>query len=197
MPMLTGKVRIIGGKWRGRKLNIIPNTEIRPTPDRVRETLFNWLNSLVVDANCLDMFTGSGVLGLEALSRGANYVVMIDKSPHITQYLKQVCHNWGINSANVYCTDALHHLNWLITVPAQKFNIVFIDPPYNSGLLYHSLTFLTQHNLLANHAVIYVETNQAIVNDALPHGWIQYKHNIAGQVYYYLYIYNPRTNLAD
>lgn len=195
--MLTGKVRIIGGKWRGRKLNIAPGANIRPTPDRVRETLFNWLTVELIDASCLDMFAGSGALGLEALSRGANDVVMIDKSPKVTKYLHQVCNDWGINRADVYCANALHHPSWLSQAPAQKFNVVFVDPPYHAGLIYQSLTFLTQHKLLANHAVIYVETNQPIIDTCLPPGWIKYKNKIAGQVYYYLYIYNQRTDVAN
>ena len=124
-------VRIIGGAWRGRRIRIPAGTAVRPTPDRVRETLFNWLSDLLPGARCLDLFAGSGVLGFEALSRGANDAWLIERDPVLVRALEEQCTILAAN-ARVIRGDALQVIS---TTPPESFDIVFADPPYEMDLV--------------------------------------------------------------
>src|SRR5262245_38024853 len=129
--MKPGQVRIIAGKWRGRRLAVPDVKDLRPTPDRVRETLFNWLAPVIAGSRCLDLFAGTGVLGFEALSRGAAYVEMVDQSEKVMATLKEELAQFGANNAQIYRANVPVQLK----SPSEPFNIVFLDPPYNANLL--------------------------------------------------------------
>jgi 16S rRNA (guanine966-N2)-methyltransferase len=180
--MQRGEVRIIAGKWRGRKLKVPPIRELRPTPDRVRETLFNWLAPTLAGAHCLDPFAGSGVLGFEALSRGAAHVVMIDQSLDVVRLLQAELAQFGANNADIYCATVPQQLK-----PVQKpFDIVFLDPPYQHNLLLPTCYYLEQHGFLAANASIYLEAKEAITAEVLPPHWHLRKSQRAGHVFYHL-----------
>lgn len=180
--MQAGVVRIIGGKWRGRRLKV-PNIKgLRPTPDRVRETLFNWLMPVIDGANCLDLFAGSGVLGFEALSRGAAHVVMIDQAQQVVNLLKEECATFGADNALVYSGNMPKQLRPV----TQPFDIVFLDPPYQDNLLLPSCHYLEENNFLADNAYIYLEAHQVIKDNELPPNWRMIKSQKAGQVAYHL-----------
>jgi 16S rRNA (guanine966-N2)-methyltransferase len=176
------QVRIIAGKWRGRTLKVPEIMGLRPTPDRVRETLFNWLAPVIVDARCLDPFAGSGALGFEALSRGAAYVEMVDQSSQLIKLLQEERSQLGANNADIYCASAPAGLK----KTAQPFDIIFLDPPYDSDLLLITCQYLHEHHFLAKNAYIYLEARYIIKDNDLPSGWRLLKSQRAGQVYYHL-----------
>jgi 16S rRNA (guanine966-N2)-methyltransferase len=180
--MARGQVRIIGGKWRGRKLTIPALAEVRPTPDRVRETLFNWLTSYIVDAVCLDLFAGSGALGFEALSRGAASVVFIDQASAATKMLADELTRFGATNAQVYQAKIPQQLPSF----TQPFDLVFLDPPYQADLLYPICQLLEAKNLLSATALIYLESDKPLEANLLPPNWEILKDKKAGQVGYYL-----------
>jgi 16S rRNA (guanine966-N2)-methyltransferase len=177
-----GEVRIIGGKWRGRKLSVLNSPGLRPTPDRVRETLFNWLAPEIHGAYCLDMFAGSGVIGFEALSRGASFVVMTDVSSAIVKHLQQELIRFKATDAEIYQAKAPAG----IKQPAQLFNMVILDPPFDRDLLLPSCFYLEKSRFLAKNALIYLETNEPLSLENLPSEWQVLKNKQAGQVFYYL-----------
>ena len=145
-------LRIIGGKWRSRKLSFISAPNLRPTPDRVRETLFNWLQSSIANARCLDLFAGSGALGLEALSRGASEVVFIEKHRTAARQLEQ-------NLALLKTTNPVinQDAKTYLLKESQAFDIIFLDPPFRQGLLPIMLELILEKQLLNNNALIYLE----------------------------------------
>ena len=175
-------LRIIGGIWRGRRLRFPPQEEIRPTPDRVRETLFNWLGPRVVGARCLDLFAGSGALGLEALSRGAEQVTFVERDSVAVRELRARLTEWGAVGGQVEHMDSVRFLGG----PAQPFEIVFLDPPFASGLLPQVAALLEDQHWLSAHALIYVETDADAGLPALPPAWQVTKTKQAGAVGYHL-----------
>ncbi|HVY53433.1 MAG TPA: 16S rRNA (guanine(966)-N(2))-methyltransferase RsmD [Gammaproteobacteria bacterium] len=179
---MRGQVRIIGGNWRGRKLTIPEVSGVRPTPDRVRETLFNWLAPVMPGARCLDLFAGSGALGFEALSRGAAFVMMVDQSPLVIKALRSQLA--AFKGENAEITQATLPAQWpLIQKP---FDIVFLDPPYKENLLFPICNMLEEKKFLADSALIYLESDQPIESCNLPSNWKILKCKKAGQVGYYL-----------
>ena len=176
-------LRIIGGVWRGRRLRFPPSPEIRPTPDRVRETLFNWLAARVPGARCLDLFAGSGALGLEALSRGAAHATFVERDPAAASEICARLAQWGAHAASVEQTDAR---GFLARPPAAPFDIVFLDPPFASTLLDETAARLEQGGWLADGALIYVES-PADATPRLPAAWTPLKAKRAGEVGYHLY----------
>jgi 16S rRNA (guanine966-N2)-methyltransferase len=175
-------LRIIGGTWRGRRLRFPPQEEIRPTPDRVRETLFNWLGVRVQGARCLDLFAGSGALGLEALSRGAAQVTFVERDATAVQELRARLGEWGATGAHVEQGDAVRFLG---TAP-QAFDIVFLDPPFASTALAQTSRLLEERHWLSARALIYVETDARSGLPALPQTWEVTKAKQAGAVGYHL-----------
>jgi 16S rRNA (guanine966-N2)-methyltransferase len=175
-------LRIIGGTWRGRRLRFPPQEEIRPTPDRVRETLFNWLGPRVAGARCLDLFAGSGALGLEALSRGAAQVTFVERDGAAARELRARLAEWGAIGGQVEQMDAVRFLG----SPAQPFEIVFLDPPFASGLLPQVAVLLEDRHWLSATALVYVETDAARGLPALPATWRVMKTKQAGAVGYHL-----------
>jgi 16S rRNA (guanine966-N2)-methyltransferase len=128
---IPNTLRIVGGRWRGRKLAFPPLESIRPTPDRVRETVFNWLQFDIDGARCLDLFAGSGALGFESLSRGAAHTVFVEREAKIGRYLRDTLAHLQAANAEVVVTDAVH---WLQRA-GSPFDVVFLDPPFASGIL--------------------------------------------------------------
>jgi len=182
----TGSIRIIAGKYRGRKLPVLDAEGLRPTTDRVKETLFNWLMPYINDAICLDCFAGSGGLGFEALSRGAKQVVFLELNKKAAQQLKQNLALVNVTSAQVMQTDSLAFLSRANDDLNNTFDLVFVDPPFRKGLLTQTCTQLAQ-GWLADNALIYVESESEFNVSELPENWRLLKEKIAGQVAYRLY----------
>ena len=176
-------LRIIGGRWRGRRLRFPAAGLIRPTPDRVRETLFNWLGARIVGARCLDLFAGSGALGLEALSRGAAHVTFVEREPEAVRALRATLAEWGAQGAQVQRGDALAFL----AGSAQPFDVAFLDPPFGSGLLEEAAALLEGNGWLCDAALIYVECGAREGLPPLPTRWVSLKAKRAGEVGYHLY----------
>jgi 16S rRNA (guanine966-N2)-methyltransferase len=175
-------LRIIGGTWRGRKLRFPAGADIRPTPDRVRETLFNWLGAAVRGARCLDLFAGSGALGLEALSRGAAHVTFVEHDAAAAQALRALLREWQARDVRVERADALRYL----AGDVQPFDIVFLDPPFASELLGRAAALLEQRHWLRAGARIYVECAARVGLPSLPPAWQLLKAKQAGEVGYHL-----------
>jgi RNA methyltransferase, rsmD family len=175
-----GEVRVIAGLWRGRKLPVLNAEGLRPTTDRVKETLFNWLMMDVSNARCLDCFAGSGSLGIEALSRQAQAVVFLEKFANAAQQLKKNLASLKTDKGTVINTDTLAYL-------AQKnndnsFDIIFIDPPFHHQFVPQILPLLQQNNWLAENALIYVETEKNHPPLPLAENWQIIKEKSAGMV---------------
>ena len=177
-------VRIIGGTWRRRKILFPHELGLRPTGDRIRETLFNWLQPNIVDANCLDLFAGSGSLGLEAKSRGCASCTLIEKNKKAITFLRNTIEEFGA-SVNLINDDALKYL--ASTQFNQKFDIVFLDPPFNSNLHEAAIQVLEEKPLLNVDAKIYVETDVNASELLVPKNWSQIRNQVAGKVRFMLY----------
>lgn len=155
-PTHSGRIRLIGGTYRRRLLPVIDSPGLRPTPDRVRETLFNWLGLHVAGANVLDMFSGTGALGLEALSRGAHHVHLIEQQPRVAECLHSNIATLNANEqATVHIQDALRWLQQ--PAPQMPFGVVFLDPPFHKGLALPCCQLLEEHGWLTDDAFIYLE----------------------------------------
>ncbi len=179
-----GQLRIIGGTWRSRKLPVADVEGLRPTPDRVRETLFNWLTGWVANARCLDAFSGTGALGLEALSRGASEALFLEYSPKAAQTLKSNLQTLRSENARVEQTDALQ---WLSRPALQTYNLVFLDPPFRKQLLQPVCEQLQANGWLAQDALVYVEAEKELSPLPVPANWELWKEKSAGQVISCLY----------
>jgi len=187
-----GEVRIIGGKWRSRKLKFPAINGLRPTPDRVRETLFNWLAPYIAGANCLDLFAGSGALGLEALSRGASHVIFADQSREIEIYLREQLTLLEANNASVY--RYTFHVTQNPFSEKKPFDLVFLDPPFHQGYVQKCCQWLEQENLLAADAFVYIEAESELSPLPFPNSWQVIRTKTAGKVGYHLLqktTYNP------
>ncbi len=175
------RLRIVGGRWRGSRIEFPAIAAIRPTPDRVRETLFNWLQHDIVGTRCLDLFAGSGALGLEALSRGAAHVTFVDREPRIGKHLAATLERLRAANAEVVVSDALSYLEQA----RSKFDIVFLDPPFSMEVLPQVLRSLTEGWVAAG-AFVYVECSADAPLVELPKGWSVHRSKRAGQVGYHL-----------
>ena len=182
------QVRIIGGQWRSRKLSFPVLDGLRPTPDRVRETLFNWLQSTIPGARCLDLFSGSGALGFEALSRGADHCTFIDIAPASCQALRDNLKKLECDSAEVLQRDAKQ---WLRQLPdavegtnTLQFDVIFIDPPFNKDLCEQICQLMVEKKIISERGFIYIETERRAprVNH-----WPLHREKTSGQVQYRLY----------
>jgi len=177
MVKYTGsrKVRIIAGKWRGRKLDVLDLPGLRPTPDRVRETLFNWIQHEIVGARCLDLFAGTGALAFEALSRDASEVIMIDSDPKAVESLNR--HAVLLKSENhtIQRADAIGWLKRSI----KGFDIIFLDPPFKQGYIEKCCAIIKEESLLNTNGLVYIESEK---NCVIADGWQIKKQKNAGQV---------------
>jgi 16S rRNA (guanine966-N2)-methyltransferase len=176
-------VRIVGGQWRGRRIEVCQNTSVRPTPDRVRETLFNWLSSALPSARCLDLFSGTGVLGFEALSRGADEAWLIENDPRLVKSLEEQSILLDAN-ARVIKADALEII---LKAPSKLFDIIFVDPPYTMDL---SEVLLQLSSWVSPDNLVYVERQAKPrmypieqLADSHPSAIVR-KQGLAGQVAY-------------
>lgn len=177
MAATSNRVRIGGGEWRSRLLRFPDVPGLRPTPDRVRQTLFNWLGQDLHGLACLDLFSGTGVMGFEALSRGAGKVVMVEKATPAYKALIENKKLLNADAAQILNMDALQFL----AQNRQAFDIIFLDPPYNQGWLPKLLPLMQQH--LAPEGVLYVEAEFAIPDGD---GWLVLKQGKAGNVFFHL-----------
>jgi 16S rRNA (guanine966-N2)-methyltransferase len=176
-------LRIIAGRHRGRRLRFPAGVEIRPTPDRVRETLFNWLQPRIDQSRVLDLFAGSGALGLEALSRGAAQVTFVEKDRRAAAAIEAVASEWQETNARVVCESAIA---WLAAPSSEPpFDIVFLDPPYDSDLLAAAAAALGGR--LAPDARIYLERRAREPMPSLPASWKELRAGRAGEVGYHLF----------
>ncbi|GAB5453107.1 MAG: 16S rRNA (guanine(966)-N(2))-methyltransferase [Halioglobus sp.] len=182
-----GQLRIIGGAWRGRKLQFAPGDGLRPTSDRMRETLFNWLAPHVHNAHCADLFAGSGALGLEALSRGAAHCDFVDTAqPAITQIAKHL-QTLGATDRGTCHTQSAHAF---LQDPRRPYDIVFVDPPFNHELALQTCAQLHGSNHLATGALVYVETGAAQPSPEVPGNWRLHREKRTGGVYVRLYAFD-------
>ncbi|MFK7159614.1 16S rRNA (guanine(966)-N(2))-methyltransferase RsmD [Marinospirillum sp. MEB164] len=180
----SSQIRIIAGEWRGRKLPVAEVKGLRPTPDRVRETLFNWLQFEVAGRRCLDAFAGTGALGAEALSRGAAGLVLLERDAKAVAHLRQHLLPLAGERAQLIAQDAVH---WLATAPVTPFDLVFLDPPFAAGLHQPALDQLILRGWLAPGALVYLEQGARQSDVLLPTGWIEEKTRQAGEVRYSLW----------
>jgi 16S rRNA (guanine966-N2)-methyltransferase len=186
---LRNDVRIIAGRWRGRRLRFPDGCDIRPTPDRVRETLFNWLQPNIEGARCLDLFAGSGALGIEALSRGADSAVLVERNPCVATYLQATLAALGASAGEVRKLDAQAFLR----SAGQPFDLVFLDPPFAQAALEPLLTALAGRGRLAPGALVYIEHAARDGLPALPAGLEPWRSKRAGEVGYHLLAWRSET----
>lgn len=189
---MRNELRIVGGRWRGRKLRFPDAPGLRPTPDRVRETLFNWLEQDLTGLRCLDLFAGSGALGFEAASRGAVCVVQVERNSAVCEALKRNCALLDAHQVEVIRSEALRFLNG----PVEPFDIVFLDPPFHHTLVEPCCHLLDAKGWVIPEGRIYIEAEKRLSLEGLPETWQSLKAKQAGEVGYHLYRRSsqPRTN---
>lgn len=176
---VEGRLRIVGGRWRSRRIAFPSEEGVRPTPDRVRETLFNWLGTRVVGAECLDLFAGSGALGLEAASRGASHVTLIDHHPRVASALRESVQTLGADNVEVHRGNALA---WL-ECAREAYDVVFLDPPYAArDLLESCITLIAANGILSAGGRLYMETFAEGGLPDLPEGWRTLRSGRAGEI---------------
>lgn len=177
-------VRIIGGHWRSRKLSFPTATGLRPTGDRIRETLFNWLGDHISAARCLDLFAGSGALGFEALSRGAAHLTLVENNRLVTAQLQRNAQMLETEDATIVCNEAT---DWLKRQPSgPAFNIIFLDPPFDLDIAHEVIALLDSKHLIKPGGFIYLETpiDRRV---ATPRGWELWREKVTGAVRYQLW----------
>lgn len=176
-------VRIIGGQWRSRRLPFPDAPGLRPTPDRVRETLFNWLQYDIHGARCLDLYAGSGALGFEALSRGAGSAVLVEQHAQAARQLTQSAQLLKTTDAHIVNSEAIHYLQRT----TDSFDIVFIDPPFDLSAWRGVIDALDTRGCLATNALVYIESPAHGEPLIIPTHWTLAKRGTAGEVQYALY----------
>ena len=176
----ANRLRIVGGSLRGRRIRFPDVPGLRTTGDRIRETLFNWLQPWISGSRCLDLFAGSGVLGLEARSRGAGQVVLVERDPEAHACLAQAIDELGIDGVQLVLADALAWLQG----PPRPFDLVFLDPPFAEGLLARCCRLLEEGGWLRPGARVYLESDAAAGLPELPAGWALEREKRSGHVAY-------------
>jgi 16S rRNA (guanine966-N2)-methyltransferase len=180
---VKNKLRIIGGDWRSRCVSFVDVPGLRPTPARVRETLFNWLQYDIVGKRCLDLYAGSGALGFEAASRGAKAVTQVENNAQACRCLKENSVALSASQIKIVQSEVLRYL----AGDAEPFDIVFLDPPFAMNLAVQTCQWLEEKGWLARHAKIYVETERQCNLEGIPENWRQLKSKTAGDVAYHLF----------
>ncbi len=176
------RLRIIGGDWRSRVVVFADAPDLRPTPDRVRETLFNWLQPTIAGAKCLDLFAGSGVLGFEALSRGAESVTALELDPLAAAAIRE---NVKTLQTAKFKLEQRSGMDWLRTnAQEQRFDVVFLDPPFADNAHADCCRLLAEQQWLAPRALVYLESGTNLEKLELPHGWQLIRNKRAGAVHY-------------
>lgn len=181
-----GQIRIIGGKWRGRKLPVFDSDGLRPTTDRIRETLFNWLMPVIQEARCLDCFAGSGALAIEALSRYAASATLIELERSGATQLVANLAKLEAKNVQVINRDTLNYL----AQNGTAYDVIFLDPPFRKDLLQQTALLLEQNGWLSENCWIYVEAEAEANLALLPKNWQLHRKKVTGQVAYCLYIRN-------
>lgn len=181
---MKNKLKIIGGQWRSRNITFVDSVGLRPTPSRVRETLFNWLQQDISGRHCLDLYAGSGALGFEAASRGAKSIVQVEENPLVCQQLKENAQTLAAQQIKQVQSEVLRFLSGNST----GFDIVFIDPPFGKNLALQTCLCLENKSWLNVGAKIYLEVEKHLVLVGLPENWQLLKHKTAGEVGYYLFV---------
>ena len=179
----SGRLRIVAGKWRSRLLPVIGAEGLRPTSERIRETLFNWLAPFVEGSRCLDLFAGSGALGIEALSRGAAAVVFVEQSGQVVPQLEQSLETLGAEGGAVTFGDALEYLR---KENPSSFDIVFLDPPFAADYYTELCRLLADRAWVSTGSLVYLEQNRTEAVPDLPPNWQILKTKTAGNVRYSL-----------
>ncbi|MFT5573105.1 MAG: 16S rRNA (guanine966-N2)-methyltransferase [Cryomorphaceae bacterium] len=180
----SNTIRIIAGTWRGRRLPVIDSDGLRPTTDRVRETLFNWLMGDIAGARCLDLFAGTGALGLECLSRGAEFVQFVESEAVAAKVINDNLGNLGVENSALSVGSAIPFLQHQAN---KKFNLVFLDPPFDSNLLSLALPMLVSNSWLAESALVYIERGAQGQAIEIPRQWTLHREARTGQSHYALY----------
>jgi 16S rRNA (guanine966-N2)-methyltransferase len=183
---MQNKIRIIGGNWRSRQLHFIETPHLRPTPARVRETLFNWLQYDVIGSRCLDLYAGSGALSFEAGSRGAKEIIQVENNPIACRALKENAVALKANQIKIIQRDVFEYL----AGDAELFDLVFLDPPFGQNNAVQTCQWLEDKGWLSDNAKIYVETEANLELTGLPNNWQLLKRKTAGEVAYALFTRN-------
>tara|TARA_B110000858_G_scaffold198464_1_gene265343 strand:+ start:9847 stop:10440 length:594 start_codon:yes stop_codon:yes gene_type:complete len=182
----TNSVRIIAGEYRSRKLDFPSLEGLRPTADRIRETLFNWLQDSIAGEACLDLFAGSGALGFEALSRGAGQVDFIEQNTQAANSIRSNIERLDAKHGNVVCADAFEWLD-RYTPGSKQYGLIFLDPPFKGEALVRAIAKLESTSLLRDGGFVYIEKEKQSIDDELPNGWVEVKSKKAGAVQFGLY----------
>ncbi|MDP3334418.1 MAG: 16S rRNA (guanine(966)-N(2))-methyltransferase RsmD [Methylococcaceae bacterium] len=180
---MENKLRIIGGDWRSRQIKFVDAPGLRPTPVRVRETLFNWLQYDIIGKRCLDLYAGSGAFGFEAASRGAAFVEQVEQNPDVCRCLKENAVALKAEQVKLVQAEVFRFLSG----DAQAFDVVFLDPPFALNLTIQTCQWLEDKGWLARHAKIYVETERKANLTGIPANWQLLKSKAAGDVAYHLF----------
>ena len=185
MVKRQASTRIIAGKYRGTKLPFKPNKMLRPTESKTKETLFNWLLNDLKDKECLDMFAGTGSLGLEAISRGASNVIFFEKQLKLSQSIIAITKKLKIEK----CTRVINANSMAFDYKAlgKKFDLIFLDPPFHENLIFKSLEIISKFELLNDEGLIYVECEKDLNLDSLMFSFSKLKESQGGETKYYLY----------
>lgn len=190
-PAKKSQLRIIGGQWRGRKLNIADVEGLRPSGDRIRETLFNWLAAEIPDAHCLDCFAGTGALGLESLSRGAASVELVEKHPIAATSIAEHLKTLDAHRGKLITQDCLQWLEHSTATGKptenQPIDIAFIDPPFSANLWDSTISALENSQRLADNAIIYIESPKDTPL-TIPAHWVLHREKYTGQICFRLFI---------
>lgn len=187
---VSASVRIIGGKWRSRRLNFPPVNALRPTPDAVRETLFNWLNLTIEGTRCLDLYAGSGALGFEAISRGAERVVLVEKHRKVVKVLR--ANKQSIDSDRQIDITNCTALQYISTCDKQ-FDLIFLDPPFATDELAKASYHINKKGLLKADGLIYIESPSDLKISPVPETWVTLKQAQKRAVRYTLAQFQTRT----
>ena len=180
---MKSKLRIIGGEWRSRQLVFENTPGLRPTPDRMRETLFNWLQHDITGRDCLDLFAGSGALGFEAASRGARSVVMVEKNRLACQLINENLVKLSAKQIKVIQSDVFKFL----VGAAVPYNLVFLDPPFSKGLAQETCHWLEDNGWLTSNAKVYIEVESQLILGNMPVNWKCLKNKKSREVGCYLF----------
>lgn len=186
---MQNKLKIIGGEWRSRIITFPDVPGLRPTPARVRETLFNWLQAHIIASRCLDLYAGSGALGFEAASRGAKKVTQVEYDSKACQQLKNNAQLLKAEQVSVVARDVLQFLQQT----PEVYSVIFLDPPFTSNLSVLTCQLIETNGWLAEHGLCYVESPANATLEGMPSNWKQIKHKVAGDVGYSLYARESST----
>ena len=180
---MKSKIRIIAGEWRSRQLLFEDTPGLRPTPARVRETLFNWLQQDVIGSRCLDLYAGTGALGFEAASRGAKSVSVVENNAQACRLIKENTVKLTANQIKIIQSDVFRFL----AGDASRFDLVFLDPPFGKNMAQQTCQWLEDKGWLVSHAKVYVEVESKLVLEGMPLNWTLLKSKKTGDVGYYLF----------